>query len=332
MSPENCTVLVTGGTGFVGAAIVKRLMASGASVRCAVRKLPEHSGDLGSNVIQVGDIAGSTDWQTALTGVDFVVHSAARVHVMPQSGVSDVQQYHAVNVDGTLTLARQAAQAGVKRFVFISSAKVNGESTDGRQPFQADEPSAPEDDYALSKHLAEQALLALARSSSMQVVIVRPPLVYGPGVKANFQKMIRMVLSGFPLPFGLARNRRSLVFVENLAAFVELCIKHPSAANQIFMVSDEIDFSVKEMLKVIGDGAGRKTLLLPIPLTFFRLIFLITGKKGYFERVFGSLLVDKEKSKRLLGWVAPYDAGAALALTSRSFCRANTPIDANEKR
>lgn len=332
MNHENCKVLVTGAAGFVGTAVVKRLVTAGASVRCAVRKLPVHFSDLCAEVIQVGDIAANTDWRAALAGIDVVVHAAARVHIMPQSGVPESEQYQAVNVDGTMALARQAVEAGVKRFVFISSAKVNGESTEGRRPFHADESPAPEDAYALSKHQAEQALLTLAGSSVMQVVIVRPPLVYGPGVKANFQKMIRMALSGFPMPFGLAKNKRSLVFVENLAAFVELCVRHPAAANQIFMVSDDRDFSVREMLEIIGTGAGRKPLLLPVPLAIFKLIFLVTRKTGYFERIFGTLLVDKDKTRSLLGWTAPYDAETALALTSRSFCHVSNQIHANEKR
>lgn len=299
-------IFVTGATGFVGGALVRRLTADCAfnGVVAAVRRnaasLPEEV-----QQVQVGDLLLTTDWGCALQGIDAVVHCAARVHVMQDDATDPLQAYREVNVSGTLNLARQAAEAGVRRFVFVSSVKVNGEATQPGQPFTADDVPMPLDPYGVSKLEAELGLRDIAAQTGMDVVIVRPPLVYGPGVKANFAAMMRWVTRGIPLPLGAIHNTRSMVALDNLVDLLVTCLKHPAAAGQTFLVSDGEDVSTTELLHRTAQAMGRKAFLLPVPAILLELSAAMLGKSTVAQRLCGSLQVDINKTRRLLGWTPP---------------------------
>lgn len=294
-------VLITGANGFVGAALVRGLSDCGLDVVAASRSFFEV---ISKNVRQVtvGDIDGGTDWSAALVGCDAVVHAAARVHVLCEVASEPGKEYRKVNVDGTIRLARQAVKAGVRRFIFISSIKVNGESTKGSVPFTCDAIPQPSDPYAISKHDAERGLFSIAAETGLEVVVVRPPLVYGPGVKANFQLMMRLVSKGIPLPFGAAHNRRSFISLANLVDFVSCCLTHPAASGQIFLISDGDDLSTVDLVRKISDSFGIKPRLVSFPLWSLQALFYLLGRKDLEERLLGSLVLDVEKSRRLLGW------------------------------
>lgn len=285
------SLLVTGGTGFVGQALVKRL--DELPVRLATR-------------------ADSVNWDKVFVGITTVVHLAARVHVMHDTESDPLTAFRAVNVDGTLNLARQAAVAGVNRFVFISSVKVNGESTSAGQPFTAEGLPAPLDPYGVSKMEAEQGLRQIAAESGMEVVIIRPPLVYGPGVKANFAALMRAVQKGWPLPLGAVHNQRSLVALDNLVDFIVTCISHPNAANQTFLVSDGQDVSTTELIRGMADAAGVPARLLPVPVWALQAAGSLLGKGDAVQRLCGNLQVDIRKARELLGWVPPVSVAEGL--------------------
>ena len=278
------SLLITGGTGFVGQALVKML---------------------GDQPVRLATRADSADWDKVLVGVSTVVHLAARVHVMHDREAEPLTVFRNVNVKGSLNLARQAALAGVKRFVFISSVKVNGEFTlPGRAFTEADIP-LPQDDYGKSKYEAELGLNQLAVVTGMEVVIIRPPLVYGPGVKANFAALMRAVQRGWPLPLGAVHNQRSLVALDNLVDFIITCITHPQAANQTFLVSDGQDLSTTELVCGMAQAAGMPSRLLPVPVWALQAAASLLGKGDAVQRLVGNLQVDITKARSFLGWLPP---------------------------
>jgi nucleoside-diphosphate-sugar epimerase len=296
-------LLITGATGFVGMAVCEQAMHHGFSVKGAVRIQGGVSGCIEPFV--VGEINVTTDWSSALRDVNFIVHLAARVHVMHDTEADPLTAFRSVNVDGTLNLARQAAAAGVKRFVFISSVKVNGESTLLERPFTEAEAPNPQDAYGQSKHEAEQGLRQLSADTGMEVVIIRPPLVYGPGVKANFAALIRAVQRGWPLPLDAVDNQRSLVALDNLVDLVVTCIHHPAAANQTFLVSDGQDLSTAELVRRMALAAGVPARLWPLPVWVLQAAASALGKGAAVQRLCGNLQVDITKARTLLGWVPP---------------------------
>lgn len=295
---SSTAVLVTGATGFVGGAIVRALeQIPLLSIISCVR------GDAHSPARQF-DLA-RPDCLPMLTDIDVVVHCAARVHVMHETAGDALAAFRQANVDATLALARHAQASGVKRFIYLSSIKVNGEVTLPGRKFYADDAPAPQDAYGISKSEAETALLALAAEGGMQVVIIRPPLVYGPGVKANFLAMLRWVRRGVPLPLGAIDNRRSLVYLDNLVDLVRVCLQHPAAANQIFLASDQEPISTSRLLAVIADAMGKRARLLPVPVWMLGWAAGLLGRRGVLQRLTASLQVDIEKNNNLLGWTPP---------------------------
>lgn len=294
-------VLLTGATGFVGSSLLKTLKEiESFQVVMAIRKTRVA---VDSSTFVVGDIDGATDFSTALTDVDVVIHCAARAHVMCDDVADPLDEYRRVNVAGTLNLAQQAAKCGVKRFIFISSIKVNGESTTNRPIFSASSLPAPLDPYGQSKAEAEKALLELSQETKMEVVIIRPPLVYGPAVKANFASLFNVVSRGIPFPFAcICNNKRSLVSVTNLVDLIVTCIDHPKAANQVFLVSDDHDLSTSEMVREMATALEKPTWQIPVPLWCYTLAGKIFSKSDIVDRLTGSLQVDITHTKETLGW------------------------------
>jgi len=316
-------LLITGANGFVGRALTERLRhdARFEMVR-AVRSEGERTNErtvarpseeprattAEAHTVAVGDISGNTDWSTALRGIQTVVHLAARVHVMRETASNPDAAFHEINVEGTLALARQAAQSGVRRFVFLSSIKVNGEAGD----FTEQDTPQPTDAYGRSKHAAEVALRALAEQTGLQVVIVRPPLVYGPGVKANFRMLLDLVSRGMPLPLGGVQNKRSFVAVQNLADFILHCAQHQKAAGETFLISDDDDLSTPELIRRMARALGRPARLVPVPVWMLKFAAAATGQRGVAERLLGSLQLDITKARTALGWSPPLTVDQAL--------------------
>lgn len=312
-------ILVTGASGFVGGSLICRLAAHSlvgdvvVSTRCATSHWP-----MGIRSVQVGELLSSTDWRVALQDVDVVVHCAARVHVMNEEARDPLAEFRKINVEGTLRLAQQAATAGVRRFVFVSSIKVNGEATAPGHHYTADDEPAPQDPYGVSKMEAEQALRELSVRTSMEVVIIRPPLVYGPGVKANFAAMMRWLKRGLPLPLGcLTTNRRSLVYVENLVDLICVCANHPKAANQIFLVSDDEDVSTTTLLRKMSNALGYEARLLHISPELIKWAAKLIGRPGIADRLCGSLQIDITKTRALLGWKPKFSLSEGLLETAK---------------
>jgi len=293
-------LLLTGSTGFVGRRLLKWLV-DGLRFNVTVAVRNEVLGPEVHSVV-VGNIDFLTDWEQALLNVSIVVHVAGRAHIMRNTAIDPYFEFRKVNTKATLNLARQAAEQGVKRFVFISSIKVNGESTKLGIPFKPDDSFIPEDPYGLSKYEAEQGLLALAKETGMEVVIIRPPLVYGPKVCANFATMMSWVDKGIPLPFGVIHNKRSLIALDNLVGFIVLCIDHPKAANEIFLISDGDDVSTSELLYRVAKAFGKKGCLIDVPVCWMKLFARWIGKEHLVNRLFCSLQVDSSKAYEMLGW------------------------------
>lgn len=310
-------VLVTGGTGFIGAALAKKIKSDecfdlSVSVRGG-RELP------GIRTHHVADLSAETSWSSILDGIDVVVHTAARVHVMHDSSTDPLTEFRKINVEGTLNLARQAALAGVKRFVFLSSIKVNGEGTESGKPYMPDDIPDPRNFYGMSKMEAERALFELAEQEHMEVVVIRPVLVYGPGVKANFLNMIRWLNRGVPLPFGAIHNKRSLVFLDNLISLIINCVNHPAAANQIFLVSDGEDLSTTQLLVRTLKALNKPSRLMPVPSWMLESVARFLGKGDVSRRLCGSLQVDISKTRDLLSWSPEVSVDHALSRTVDNF-------------
>lgn len=293
-------VLVTGASGFVGRAFSEECAKRGHEVLVALRTAQAFDGSV--TPIVVGDIADKTDWLQALQGVDAVVHLAARTSVSREDGDDVLRAFRRVNAQATLELARQAVQAGVKRFVFLSSVKVNGELTPPGRAFTPDDEPAPEDAYGISKLEAEKALRDVCSETGMEFVVIRPPLVYGPGVRGNFQAMVRAIRRGIPLPLGAVNNRRSLVALDNLVDLILVCLAHPAAANQVFMAADGEVVSSSDLLRKIAAAYGVPARLLPVPAGLLRLCATVLGKRAAADRLLGSLAVDASKTRDMLGW------------------------------
>ena len=314
-------ILVTGATGFVGKALVQRLLTEDKARHVAVaarrdgqqwpeRVLPRVTGDL----------EPSTDWSVALAGVSTVVHCAARVHLMADTAVDPIAEFRRVNVLGTSNLARQAAAAGVRRFVFVSSIGVNGAATSHR-PFTSEDQAQPHSPYAQSKYEAELGLKALTAETGIEVVIIRPPLVYGPGAPGNFGSLMRWLKRGVPLPLGNIHNQRSLVGLDNLIDLIVTCLTHPAAANQTFLVSDGEDVSTKDLLRRMGQAMGHPARLIPVPTSWLRIAAAVVGKQDVAQRLCGSLQVDIEKARQLLGWSPPLTLDEGLKKAAEGYVR-----------
>nr|WP_239482105.1 SDR family oxidoreductase [Pseudomonas insulae] len=312
-------MLLTGGSGFVGGAFLERVITiSGLSVRAPLRHLP--IGDPGGvEFCQVKGLEPTVSWAEALDNVDVVVHAAARVHVLDDGAVDPVAAFREINSEGTLNLARQAVAAGVRRFIFISSVKANGEATALGSPYTVDSPTCPCDPYGISKLEAESGLQALSAETGLEVVVIRPPLVYGRGVKANFLSMIRWVYHGLPLPFGAIDNKRSLVALDNLVDLMVTCIDHPAAANRTFFVSDGEDLSTTQLLRRIGFALGRPALLVPVPVWMLNAAASILGRRDISRKICGSLQVDISAARELLGWQPKVSIDEAMRETVADF-------------
>jgi nucleoside-diphosphate-sugar epimerase len=263
-------------------------------------------------VVKVGNIDGNTDWINALTGISCVVHLAARVHIMRDSADDPLTEFRRVNTEGTLNLARQATTAGVRRFIYLSSIKVNGETTVPNRPFTPNNLAAPQDPYGISKHEAEVGLREIARTTGMQVIIIRPTLVYGKGAKGNFKSLMKLVARGFPLPLGSINNFRSFVGIDNLVDFIITCLEHPGAANETFMVSDGEDLSTPDLIRRMARAMNRPERLLPVPTFVLKAAAAMLGRRGMAQRLSGSLQVDISKSRQLLGWNPPFSVDEGL--------------------
>lgn len=308
-------VLLTGSTGFVGSVLLSELtMLPGFRVISAVRSAVSPTSD---DVVVVGNIDGTTDYSSALHGVDVVVHAAARAHIMRDEVANPLAEYRKVNVEGTLNLAKQAVAAGVERFVFISSIGVHG--LNSSRPFKETDTEAPHDAYAVSKYEAEQGLRKLANQTGLEVVIIRPPLVYGGAAPGNFRSLINLANKSVPLPFGSVNNHRSMVYVGNLVSFIIRCIQHPAAANQTFLVSDAEDVSLRKLVAYIRLCLGRSPRLLPVPVGLFKLAGAVTGRRGIVDRLVGDLQVDSSKARTLLEWVPPFTVNQGIEATVADF-------------
>ncbi|MBW3514115.1 SDR family oxidoreductase [Shewanella sp. NKUCC01_JLK] len=313
-------ILITGGSGFIGSYLISSLMNRSLLV-CGRLKPPSIkaekfiSFDLSKDLLKV----------ETLTNVQTVIHCAAYVHVMNDSSSDPLFKFRQINTQATVNLAKQAATAGVKRFIFLSSIKVNGESTESGIPFTSNYSAKPVDSYGLSKYEAELELMKISQYSGMEIVIIRPPLVYGVGVKANFASLMNLVSKGVPLPFGcITQNKRSLVSVTNLVDLIITCIDHPKAANQVFLVSDDHDVSTSEMVREMAKALDKPTWQLPIPIWCYQLVGKLFEKSDVVDRLTGSLQVDISHTKETLGWKPPQTLQEGFKQTAQAFLQAKT--------
>jgi len=314
-------IFITGANGFVGNALAHQLGSQGYRVtRFIHRPKSQSANEPGENVV-IGDLEELIDWGQILESLDIVIHLAARVHIMKDTLIAPFSEFQKINTDATLNLARSAAQSGIKRFIYLSSIKVNGEQTTPGKPFSEVDPPAPEDAYAISKLEAEHGLHEIAQKHNLEVVIIRPPLIYGPGVKANFLSMMEWLNMGIPLPLGAIDNKRSLLGLDNLLNFIVTCIEHPAAANEVFMIADGEDLSTTELLRRVGNALGKSVRLFSIPQKFSEIGLQIMGKRSLRQRLFGTLQINITKANELLGWNPPYSIEEGLRKVAQDFIR-----------
>ena len=312
-------VLVTGASGFIGLVLCQHLLRHGWSVRAATRFVSTAIAiPPGAEVVRIVGVDESTDWSEALLGVEAVVHLAARVHVMHESTRDPLAAFRAVNTEGTSHLAAMAAQAGVRRIVYVSSIKVNGEQTT-TGPFTESDVPNPDDAYGLSKWEAEQALWDTARRTGLEVVVIRPPLVYGPSAPGNFNRLLRFIQLGIPLPLGSVRNQRSFMYVENLCDAIRVCLQHPAAAGRTFLLSDGEDISTPELIRLLSKYLGRRSYLIPFPPSLLAAGARLLGFHEEAERLLGSLRVDSSAIRQTLHWNPPYRLSEGLRATAEAY-------------
>ncbi len=309
-------IIISGISGFLGSSLVKKVPGKISAIgRKAINDF--------NGALYLKSIGEGIDYSDCLSKQDVVIHCAARVHVMSDSSGDPLADFREVNTAGTLNLALQAADAGVKRFIFISSIKVNGESTSRGSKFTSNDKAAPEDPYGISKAEAEEGLVEIATETGMEVVIIRPPLVYGPGVKGNFLNLLKLSKLPIPLPFGLINNKRSMVYLDNLVDLIITCIDHPKAANRIFLASDGDNLSLSRLLTLIRKAMNKSSWLLPIPSFLFRFLGKLSGKSELVGRLIGSLQVDSSDANKHLGWTAPYSVEQGIKATVDDFMKNN---------
>jgi nucleoside-diphosphate-sugar epimerase len=318
IAPDNGRILVTGAGGFVGRALCAALQQHKLPCIAAVRRAEGRNGI--AEEMALGDLGPDTDWQAALQGIDCVVHLAARTHVLDDRSPDPLAEYRCINVAVTRNLALQAARSGVRRFVFLSSVKVNGESTTS-QPFSERDEPRPEDAYGISKREAEDVLRTIGGETGMEIVILRPPLVYGPGVKGNFLRLLKAVAKGVPLPLASIDNRRSLVYVGNLVDAIIACIQTPAAAGRTFLVCDGEDLSTPELIRRLATAMGRRPRLLPCPPALLTLAARLFGREATFQRLNGSLAVDISALRQTLDWQPRYSTNQGFSATVQWYYR-----------
>jgi nucleoside-diphosphate-sugar epimerase len=318
MEQERMRVLVTGVTGFVGAVLARHLAGDGTNEIVAPVRRPLELPGIATPI--VGEIGPATDWRPLLTGVEGIVHCAGRAHQMADSANDPLAAFRNTNTAGTLALAEAAAMAGVRRFVFVSSVKVHGEGGTAGRPFSEVDHPAPADPYAVSKWEAEQGLTRLAVQSGLEVVIIRPPLVYGPDPKANMLRLLRLVERGVPLPFGAVRNRRSMVGLDNLVSALATALDHTAAAGQTYLVSDREDISTPDLIRLLAAAMRRPARLLPLPPMLLRVLGSIAGRSEDLDRLLGSFELDSTRIGNELGWAPPDTLAAGIAGMVKSYC------------
>ena len=308
-------VLVTGANGFIGSHLCPLLVEHGWEVRKAVRHARE------ADEISVGAIDGRTDWQAALDGCEGVIHLAGRAHVLREGKEDPTQVFHRINVEGVRNLAKQAVRANVGRFVHVSSIGVRGDETASNQPFNEEDPPKPTSLYALSKWQGEQALHEATKGTALETVVIRPPLVYGPGVKANFYRLMQLATCGLPIPLKSVKNARDIIFIGNLAHAIARCLEQPEAVNQTFVVCDGVHLSTPQLLREIARMAGKRCILFPFPVDCLRWMLKKMGKGNEIRKISGSLQVDDRKIRRVLGWTPLYSHHDGLRETVQWFMR-----------
>lgn len=322
---KNQSILVTGASGFIGQRLCQRLTNDGSTVRFLVRssKHPAALTGAGMERCIIENIGPTTDWSKALHGIDTVVHLAARVHQMNDQASDPLAEFRSVNVAGTKRLAQMAVQSGVKRFVFVSSIKVHGEERD--ICYRESDPLVPQDNYGISKMEAEYLLRRIEAEAGLEVTIIRPPLVYGPGVKANFHSMMKVIATGVPLPLATVTNKRSMIYVDNLVDALSLCIRHPNAAGRDYLVSDGDDVSTPELIRRVASALNRSARLYPFPTCFLHLIGRLLGKSPAIKRLTGTQQVDISNIQTQLGWKPPFTMQEGLSTTAEWFiCSSGT--------